>query len=116
MTRPATLCVVASGLVTPIGFSADASLAALHAGVSGVRVLGHRHPASGRPLRGGRVALTQRGAGASLLAGLLAPAVGECLGVATAPLQEVPWLVGTSAVTRPGRPRRLDEWLLAEVA
>ena len=116
MTPAESLCIVASGLVTPIGFSAEATLAALHAGVSGIRALGHRHAPSSRPLRGGRVELSQRWTGTSLLAGLLAPAIDECLRAAPVPLHEVPWLVGTSASTRPGRPRDLDEGLLPEVA
>lgn len=108
--------ILASGLVTPIGFRADATLAALHAGVSGIRTLGFRHASSGQPLRGGRVALSQRWAGTSLLAGLLAPAIGECLRAATEPAAEVPWLVGTASPTRAGRPADLDAVLLPEVA
>ncbi|WP_423600875.1 beta-ketoacyl synthase N-terminal-like domain-containing protein [Roseateles sp. MS654] len=116
MTQASPLCVVAAGLVTPIGYRADTTLAALHAGVSGVRSLGNHHPPSGERLRGGRVALSQRWTGTWLHADLLAPAIGECLGAVTVSPKDVPWLVGTSATTRPGRPRRLDEALLPEVA
>lgn len=110
------LCVVATGLVTPVGYRADTTLAALHAGVSGIRSLGHHHAPSGEPLRGGRVALSQRWTGTWLHAGLLAPAIGECLDAVTVAPKDVPWLVGTSATTRPGRPLHLDEALLTEVA
>ncbi len=110
------VAVLASGLVTPVGFRAEATLAALHAGISGVQTLGFRHAGSGEALRGGRVALSQRWTGTSLLAGLLAPAIGECLRAASVPVEEVPWLVGVSSAQRPGRPPDLDHSLLPEVA
>lgn len=116
MTQAPPLFVAAAGLVTPVGYRADTTLAALHAGVSGVRSLGNHHAPSGEPLRGGRVALSQRWTGTWLHADLLAPTIGECLGAVTVSPKDVPWLVGTSATTRPGRPRHLDEALLPEVA
>lgn len=106
---------MASGLVTPVGFRSETTLAALHAGVSGIQALGFRH-ISGQAYRGGRVDLSQRWSGTSLLAGLLAPAIHECLGAATVPVAEIPWLVGTSATDRIGRPADLDRALLPEVA
>ena len=111
MTR---LAVVASGLVSAVGYNAPASLAALRAGISGVRGIGHRDRHSGAPLRCARVSLPQRGAGVDLLVDLLAPAVHECL-MAAQPLRlgQIPLLIGVSAPDRPARPADLDTRLLA---
>jgi len=112
----AAVSVLASGLVTPLGFSGPATLAALRAGVSAVRALPWIDPESGEPLKGARVSLPHWWFGVGMLADLVAPAIHECMLAATgqAP-RDIPILLGVSMVTRAGRPPGLDENLLPEV-
>lgn len=109
-------CVLASGLVTPLGYNGPATLAALRAGISAVRALPWRDPDTGDPLRGARVSLPHWWFGVGMLADMAAAAIGQCLqaaeGVAA---RDIPILLGVSAAARPGRPAGLDETLLAEV-
>ncbi|OWQ48345.1 hypothetical protein CDL60_07155 [Roseateles noduli] len=111
------LHVIGCGIVSAVGYNAPATLAALRAGVSGVRASGWLDPVSGEPLPCGRVSLPQRWGGARLLADLLAPAVWECLQavalhaqdpVATPlRLSDVPLFIAVGAPDRPGRPADL---------
>lgn len=106
------LGVCASGLLTAVGYNAPASLAALRAGVSGVRAQAGAQRESGEPHRCARISLPQRWEGAALLADLLAPAVHECRqAVPELPLRELPLLVGVAHPLRPGRPAALEDRL-----
>ena len=96
-----TLAVVASGMVTALGFTAPATLAALRAGVSAVRETPWVDFESGEPLQGAKVALPHWWEGLGKLADLVAPAIYECL-QAAAP--EPPARTATKGVT--GRWRR----------
>lgn len=112
----AALCVLASGMVTPLGYNGPASLAALRAGISAVQATGWVDHESGRRLRGARTSLPHGSEGLEKVADLLAPAIDECLrAAAPEPPQAIPWLVATAAPQRPGRVPGLDEHLLDEV-
>ncbi|MET0350527.1 MAG: hypothetical protein ABW067_12125 [Rhizobacter sp.] len=112
-----TLAVVASGLVTGLGFNAPATLAALRAGLSAVRETPWKDHGSGDPIKGSRVSLPHWWEGTGKLADLVAPAIHECLQVASVDdIASIPVLVGVSAPDRPGRPGDLDTTLLDEIA
>jgi 3-oxoacyl-[acyl-carrier-protein] synthase I len=107
----------ASGMVTALGYNAPASLAALRAGVSGVRTRLWADEEGGEPYACAQVSLPQRWAGVALLADLLSPAVLECLqAMEGVSLTDIPLLVGVSEPDRPGRPGRLEQELLGAVA
>lgn len=104
--------VQASGMVTAVGYNAPASLAAMRAGISGVRSPLWQDRESGEPFRCARVALPQRWSGAALLADLLAPAILECAQQARGVrLAEIPLLIGIAHPSRPGRPANLEATL-----
>jgi 3-oxoacyl-[acyl-carrier-protein] synthase-1 len=111
MTLPLTVTRV--GMVTAVGYNAPASLAALRAGVSGIRTEAWADPLSGEPFRCARVWFPQRWGGARLFADLVAPAILECVSE-TGPdaLQSIPILLGISEPGRVGRPESLEETLL----
>lgn len=114
MSQP--LSIRASGLFTAVGYNAPATLAALRAGVSGVRTRAWADRQGGEPYRCARIELPQRWTGTDLLADLLVPAVHECLQACPEEtLQDIPLLVGVSHPERPGRPARLDAGLLPAV-
>jgi len=107
------LAVIGMGMVTAVGYNAPASLAALRAGVSGIRMVAWADPQSGEPFRCARVSLPQRWGGVRLFADLVAPAVLECLGASgTELLRSTPILLGVSEQGRPGRPESLERELL----
>lgn len=110
------MAVLASGMVTSLGFNAPASLAALRAGVSGVSRIPWSDYESGQPLRGAKVSLPQWWEGLGKLAELAAPAVYECLRAAEpeAP-HEIPILLGVADPGRPARVAGLEENLLGEI-
>ncbi|AQH03960.1 hypothetical protein A9R05_33860 (plasmid) [Burkholderia sp. KK1] len=113
MTR---LAVLASGMVTALGFNAPATLAALRAGVSGIEQTWLADTESGVPLRGAKARLPQWWDGVGKLANLLAPAIHECAAAAhPLPLREIPLLIGIAAPGRPARLAQLDEGLLDEL-
>jgi 3-oxoacyl-[acyl-carrier-protein] synthase-1 len=103
-------------MVTPLGFNAPASLAALRAGISGVRRVPWTDFEAGESLRGGKVALPQWWEGLGKLAELATPAVYECLRAAE-PVQpgEIPILLGVADRGRPARVAGLEENLLSEI-
>jgi 3-oxoacyl-[acyl-carrier-protein] synthase-1 len=108
--------VLASGLVTAIGYNAPATLAALRAGVSGVQATGWVDLQGGQPIRGARVSLPHWWEGTGKLADLAAPAIQECL--ATLPPgtdTHLPILLGVSHPDRPGRPADLDARLMDDI-
>jgi len=115
------LSVQATGMVTALGYNAPSTLAALRAGLSGVRTQAWADQGGGEPYRCARVALPQRWSGVALLADLLAPAVHECLQAlvptaAQASLASVPLLVGVSDPSRPGRTPGIEQQLLPALA
>jgi len=110
------LSIVASGLVTAVGFNAAATLAALRAGVSGVRETHLVDRQSGDPLQGGKVDLPHWWEGLDKVVDLAAPAIDECLQAALPEeAQNIPLLVGVAAPDRPGRWKALDTQLLEKI-
>jgi len=111
------LAVNARGMVTALGFNAPASLAALRAGISGVRELPWVDFESGEPLRGAKISLPQWSESVGKLADLAATAIDECLASGrAAPVSQVPLLIGVAAPQRPGRFGELDAELLDAIA
>ena len=104
------LTIVASGMVTALGYNAPSTLAAIRAGVSGVRSSAWADDESGEPMRCARVRLPQRRGGSAHLSDLVAPAIYECL--AASPEPGVPLLIGIAHASRAGRPVNLDDELL----
>src|SRR5262245_38811056 len=110
------LAVLGTGMVTPLGFNAPASLAALRAGISAVGETGWVDFESGERLKGAKVDLPHWWEGLGKLADLVAPAIAECLQLVEPDARTaVPLLVGVAAHDRPARIPRLDEDLLDEV-
>lgn len=110
------LAILSSGMVTALGFNAPSTLAALRAGVSGVRQTHLVDFNSGKLLRGAKVPLPQWWEGLGKLADLLASAIFECLLAAQPELaREIPLLIGIAARDRAGRTPRLEEDLLDEL-
>lgn len=111
-----TLAVLASGMVTALGFNAPATLAALRAGVSGVGETPWTDFESGNRLQGAKVALPHWWEGVGKLADLVAPAIHECLSAAaTESPSDIPLLIGVAAPNRYARTPRLDEDLLDQI-
>lgn len=112
----AALAIQASGMVTAVGFSSDASCAAMRAGVRNVHQIGLWDRESGEFLAVGKVPLPHWWIGLGKLAELAAPAIQECLVAAQPiPAAEVPVLLGIAGPDRPYRPRGLEESLLGEI-
>ena len=110
------LAVLASGMVTAVGFNAPATLAALRAGISGVKATRWADHETGTHLRGAKVSLPQWSETVGKLADLLASAIHECLRAALpVPPQAVPLLIGVASSSRAGRMHRLEEDLLDEL-
>ncbi|CAL8481173.1 hypothetical protein [Caballeronia sp. S22] len=110
------LSVIASGLVTGLGFNAPATLAALRAGISAVRGTGWTDYQTGEPLQAAKVDLPHWWEGVGKLAELIAPAIDECLqAIPSVAPESVPILLGVAAPERPGRVPGLDDELLDEV-
>ncbi|MGY4828970.1 hypothetical protein ACVNIS_10370 [Sphaerotilaceae bacterium SBD11-9] len=110
------LAVLASGMVTAIGFNAPSTLAALRAGISGVKATRWTDPEAGAPLRGAKISLPQWSETLGKLADLLAAAIHECLQQAhPEPPAAIPLLIGVASPARAGRTPRLDEDLLDEL-
>ncbi len=111
------VCVLGAGMMTPLGYNAPSSLAALRAGISAVRALPWPDPTGQDPLRGARVPLPQWWFGVGMQADMAAAAIGECLAaVSQQDPREIPLLIGISTPERAGRPAGLDQQLLAQVA
>ncbi|KQP22423.1 hypothetical protein [Pseudorhodoferax sp. Leaf267] len=100
-----SISVVASGLVTAIGFNAAACLAALRAKISGVKTEKLYDLQAGQYLRAARVRLPQWWEGIGKLAELLAPAIAECMDAADGvDSARIPVLL---CLPEPGPPDRL---------
>lgn len=110
------LTVEASGLVTPLGFNAAASLAAIRAGISAVEEANLWDPHSAENISATRVHLPQWSETSEKLADLVAPAVQECLQAArTARASEISLLIGVPTLDRPFRLDGLNEKFLGEI-
>jgi 3-oxoacyl-[acyl-carrier-protein] synthase-1 len=110
------LAIKASGMVTAVGLSAPASLAAIRARLRNVNVTNLWDKHSGKFLAAGRVPLPHWWIGIGKLAELVAPAINECLTAAQpVPRHEIPVLLGVSSPDRPCRLPGLDQHILGEV-
>jgi 3-oxoacyl-[acyl-carrier-protein] synthase-1 len=104
-------------MVTAVGFNAVASLAALRAGISGVRRLPWADPESGEPLRGAKIDMLQWSEEVRTLADMVASAIEECMeGIDPSDRRAIPVLIGVAARSRSGRHSDLDQKLLDAVA
>jgi 3-oxoacyl-[acyl-carrier-protein] synthase I len=110
------LSISAAGMVTAVGFNAASSLAALRAGISGIRDANLWDAESGELLRAGKVRLPHWWEGAGKFVELVAPAIDECLraGGPEAP-ENIPIILAVPSDDRPFRDRWIDDRLLDEV-
>jgi 3-oxoacyl-[acyl-carrier-protein] synthase-1 len=112
-----SISVIASGMVTAVGFNAAASLAAIRARVRNVKETNLWDASSGEYVAAGRVALPHWWIGTGKLAELVAPAIHECLVQAQpTPPGQIPIVLCVPAATRPYRFDRLDDEILDEVS
>jgi 3-oxoacyl-[acyl-carrier-protein] synthase-1 len=112
----ARLTVVASGMVTGVGYNAPATLAAMRAGVSGIRAETWPDFESGKMVRCARVSFPQRHAGTALLADLVTPAIEECLFASgQSDTQRIPLLLGVARPEQPARPADVEQTLLQDI-
>jgi len=110
------LAIKSSGMVTNVGFNSPASLAAIRAGISGVRETNLWDAETGTYLQAGRVLLPHWWVGRGKLVELVAPAIYECLVAAgPTPPDEIPILLGVSSLNRPYRFKGIDENILTEI-
>lgn len=110
------IAIYASGMVTPVGFNAASSLAAMRAGIRCVREVGLWDPESAASPPVGKVDLPQWWVGLGKLADLVAPAVHECLEAAKpTPAHEIVLLLGLPSPLRPYRIVGQDECLIEEI-
>lgn len=110
------LVVIGSGLVTPVGFNAPASLGAIRAGVSGVTCEHLWDWESGQNIIAGKVDLPQWSENLEKLADLVAPAISECLAmVSTKQDLDIPILLGIAPQNRAYRWDELDDRILNEI-
>jgi len=110
------LAIKATGMVTPVGFNAPASLAAMRAGIRNVNETNLWDAESGKYLAGGKVPLPQWWVGLGKLADLAAPAILECLTAAKPiPPSNIPVLLGVASPDRPYRFPGLDTQILPEI-
>src|SRR4051812_41151798 len=98
------LKIVATGMVTPVGFNAASSCAAMRAGIRNVRRTNLWDRYTGTFLAAGKVPLPQWWVGLGKLADLAAPAILECVEAASqTPPQQIPVLLGIAPADRPFR-------------
>jgi 3-oxoacyl-[acyl-carrier-protein] synthase I len=108
--------VLASGMVSALGYNAPATLAAMRAGISGVRKGPWDDFVTGTPLSCAKVPLPQWWDGVGKLADLVAPAIHECLAsLPAAQARDVPLFIGVASAQRPHRWATLEATLLDEV-
>jgi len=107
------LAIRASGMVTPVGLNAPASLAAMRACIRNVNETNLWDKYSGTNLAAGKVPLPQWYVGLGKLADLVAPAILECFEAAKpVPAQNIPVLLGIAPPDRPFRFPGLDSQIL----
>lgn len=109
------LSVLAGGMVSGLGYNAEASLAALRAGISAVEETPWVDPESAKRLAGAKVNLPHWWEGTGKLVELVAPAIAECLAAAREPDGCIPLLVALPAPGRAARFADLDEEVLAGI-
>ena len=110
------LSITASGMVTSVGFNAPASLAALRAGISGVKEGLLWDGESGQYLNACRAALPQWHEGRGKIIDLVSPAILECMKHASGiHPNQIPLLIGVPNSNRPFRPDELDDTLLYDI-
>ena len=103
-------------MVTPLGFNAASSLAAMRSGIRTVAEEGFWDLSSGGFVPVGKVNLPHWWMGLGKLAQLIAPAIHECF-LAARPTEpeQIPVLIGVPGPDRPARCEGLDDSLLSEV-
>lgn len=106
------LKILAGGMVTGLGYNAEASLAALRAGISAVEETPWVDPESGKRLAGAKVSLPHWWEGTGKLVELVAPAISECLAAAGSPTANIPLLIAIPSTTRAGRFANMDRELM----
>lgn len=110
------ISVIASGMVTSVGFNSAASCAAMRAGIRNVNETNLWDAESGEMLAAGRVLLPQWWTGTGKLAELVVPAINECLlAVPLVPPTQIPLFLGVSCPARPCRPVGLDAEIIGEI-
>ena len=108
------LDVVGSGMVTPVGYQAPSSCAAIRVGISVLRETGFK--LGGEWLRGVEVDAPEAGIGVEKLLWMASDAIDECLaGSHSASPGDTALALCLAESERPGRPARLDERFLANV-
>jgi 3-oxoacyl-[acyl-carrier-protein] synthase-1 len=109
------LSLLASGLVTPVGFTASSSCAALRCvldAFSETRFM----DLGGEWIMGGQVFLEESWTGMAKLVRMVLPAIRECLEEAGSPEPgQIPLLLGVAEKERPGRLPALDERILRQI-
>jgi 3-oxoacyl-[acyl-carrier-protein] synthase-1 len=110
------IAISAAGMVTPVGFNARTSCAAIRAGIRNVAKTNLWDRYSGTYLAAGRVPLPQWWVGLGKLADLCAPAIHECYEAAK-PLapREIPVLLGVAPRERPCRLEGVESTILLEI-
>lgn len=116
MAQSQSLSITACGMVTPLGFDAASSCAAIRAGIRCVDEDILWHAESGENISAGKVRLPQWWEGLGKLADLVAPAIQECLDAA-APAQpeDIPLLLAVAEKSRVHRMPGIDHRLLGEI-
>ena len=110
------ISIRASGMVTAVGLSGPASLAAIRAGIRAVKQTNLWDAESGTYLPAGKAPLPQWWVGLGKLADLAAPAIHECLqAAASVPPEAVPVLLALPPHDRPFRTPDLDTGILPEI-
>ena len=110
------VAIYASGLVTPVGFNAPASLAAMRAHIRNVREVGLWDTESAASPPVGKVDLPQWWVGLGKLADLVAPAIYECLQAAgPIPPHHIVLLLGLRSPQRPHSIDGLETAILGEI-
>lgn len=107
MTAP--IAILGAGMVTPVGFTAPASSAAIRCTLDSFEDTTF-HASSRKPIKGGRVILEKDWRGVARLARMLVPAIRECWQrlPPKMSLGDVPVILCTSERERPGRLADLD--------
>jgi 3-oxoacyl-[acyl-carrier-protein] synthase-1 len=98
-------------MVTPVGFNASTSCAAMRAGIRNVAQSVLWDSRIGAPLVAGKVPLPQWWTGLEKLADLAAPAINECLAFSKLDVSQVPIILGVCGPDRLGRPEDFDRRL-----
>jgi 3-oxoacyl-[acyl-carrier-protein] synthase-1 len=108
--------IVASGLVTSVGFNSPASCAAMRAGIRQVQATNLWDAESGDYVAAGRVHLPHWWVGVGKLAELVCPAIEECVRAAEpVPATEIPILLCIPSAQRPCALAGFEERLWGEI-